>query len=257
MTISKPTEVRVERASFVFNVAEIGGAVALTAAGAQPTYFYDCAFESNDATDGGAVYMSTNEGQEVVYNCTFYGNHAGEIMGATGRSLRKGIEPVSQHRHRRVEGHPSRATQHRLGRQMGSGSRPVPLPILPDQTAFSKAAECCATDSPTSLSANRSRITQDVAEKQPPEPCAHHPFPSFFSEISGGAIFHTGYLGMYFTDFVANEAGQDGMAVFSVGLVEEALNVTFDSNTLSCPVGEYGYDEEVRPLKAAGVAWVL
>ncbi|CAM9146371.1 unnamed protein product [Hapterophycus canaliculatus] len=34
------------------------------------------------------------------------------------------------------------------------------------------------------------------------------------------------------------------MAVFSIGVVEEALNVTFDGNTLSCPLGEYGYDEE-------------
>lgn len=80
MTISKPTDVRVEGVSFVSNSAEIGGAVALTAAGEQSTRLEDCAFESNTASDGGAVYMSTNEGQEVVYNCSFHGNHAGEMI---------------------------------------------------------------------------------------------------------------------------------------------------------------------------------
>lgn len=47
------------------------------------------------------------------------------------------------------------------------------------------------------------------------------------------------------TVFASNEAGQDGTAVFSIGVVEEALNVTFASNTLYCPLGEYAYDKEV------------
>lgn len=46
--------------------------------------------------------------------------------------------------------------------------------------------------------------------------------------------------------FAANEAGQDGTAIFSIGVMEEMLNVTFESNTLSCPLGEYGYEKEVR-----------
>ena len=65
------------------------------------------------------------------------------------------------------------------------------------------------------------------------------------SEISGAAIFHSGYLSIFSTVFAGNKAGQDGTAVFSIGVVEEAQNVTFDSNTLSCPLGDYGYDKEV------------
>ncbi|CAM9428829.1 unnamed protein product [Scytosiphon promiscuus] len=156
MTISKPADVWIGGVSFVSNVAEIGGAVALTAAGEQPTRFDDCAFELNGATDGGAVYMSTNEGQEVVYNCSFFGNYAGKTI--------------------------------------------------------------------------------DGGATMPPRRIS----------ISGGAIFHTGYLGIYYTVFAANEAGQDGTAVFSIGVVEKAVNVTFDGNILSCPLGEYGYEEEAE-----------
>ncbi|CAM9485036.1 unnamed protein product [Ectocarpus sp. 12 AP-2014] len=66
------------------------------------------------------------------------------------------------------------------------------------------------------------------------------------AEISGGTIFHTGYLGMIETVFESNEAGQDGTAVFSIGVVQQALNVTFASNTLNCPMGEYAYDKEAE-----------
>lgn len=73
--------------------------------------------------------------------------------------------------------------------------------------------------------------------------CSHR------SDISGAAIFHSGYLGLFFTVFAGNTAGEDGTAVFSIGVVEQAANVTFDSNTLSCPQGDYGYDREVRVPK--------
>ncbi|CAM9483258.1 unnamed protein product, partial [Ectocarpus fasciculatus] len=141
MSISQPTEVTLDGVLFVSNTADIGGAIALTSTGEEPTQFEACTFNSNSAVDGGALYMSTNEGMEVVRNCTFYGNHA---------------------------------------------------------------------------------------------------------EISGGTIFHTGYLGMIETVFASNEAGQDGTAVFSIGVVQEALNVTFASNTLYCPLGEYAYDKEAE-----------
>ncbi|CAM9433543.1 unnamed protein product, partial [Ectocarpus sp. 13 AM-2016] len=141
MSISQPTEVTLYGVLFVSNTADIGGAIALTSTGEEPTQFEACTFDYNSAVDGGALYMSTNEGMEVVRNCTFYGNQA---------------------------------------------------------------------------------------------------------EISGGTIFHTGYLGMIETVFASNKAGQDGTAVFSIGVVQEALNVTFASNTLHCPLGEYAYDKEAE-----------
>ena len=79
MSISQPTDVRVHGVSFVSNTAEVGGAVALTSSGANPTELRDCTFESNTAVDGGALYMSTNEWTEIVHNCSFDGNNAGKL----------------------------------------------------------------------------------------------------------------------------------------------------------------------------------
>lgn len=80
MSISQPTEVTLYGVLFVSNTADIGGAIALTSTGEEPTQFEACTFDSNSAVDGGALYMSTNEGMDVVRNCTFYGNHAGKSI---------------------------------------------------------------------------------------------------------------------------------------------------------------------------------
>lgn len=61
------------------------------------------------------------------------------------------------------------------------------------------------------------------------------------SEISGGAIFHTGSLRVTDTSFIANEAGVEGPAVMSIGLLNELHNVYFLRNMKHCDAGEYGY----------------
>lgn len=52
---------------------------------------------------------------------------------------------------------------------------------------------------------------------------------------------------------MANKAGEDGLAVFSIGGFNEPSNVTFENNTRSCSIGEYGYDVKVgeRPVTVA------
>ena len=62
-----------------------------------------------------------------------------------------------------------------------------------------------------------------------------------FSDTSGGAIYHTGYLRLSNTSFVGNEAGIEGPAIISIGLLEELSNVYFSENTFDCRAGEYGY----------------
>ncbi|CAB1102169.1 unnamed protein product [Ectocarpus sp. CCAP 1310/34] len=164
MSLSQPTEVTLYGVLFVSNTADIGGAIALTSTGEEPTQFEacTCTFDSNSAVDGGALYMSTNGGMEVVRNCNFYGNRAGESI---------------------------------------------------------------------ERKASRTDDVQAALQRV---------------EISGGTIFHTGHLGMIETVFASNEAGQDGTAVFSMGVVQKALNVAFASNTLNCPPGENAYDKEAE-----------
>ena len=76
---------------------------------------------------------------------------------------------------------------------------------------------------------------------------------TFPSGTSGGALFHTGFLTITETSFVTNKAGKVGLAVFSIGGFNEPSNVSFESNTRSCPIGEYGYNLKVgdRPVTVA------
>lgn len=73
-------------------------------------------------------------------------------------------------------------------------------------------------------------------------------------EYSGGAIFHTGFLRVRDTNFPANEAGAEGTAVFSIGLLDELFSVSFSRNTYYCPVGKYGYivETDVRHINIPG-----
>ena len=41
--------------------------------------------------------------------------------------------------------------------------------------------------------------------------------------------------------FIENEAGDEGLAVISIGLLVSMDNVTFQDNTKHCDTGEYGY----------------
>lgn len=42
--------------------------------------------------------------------------------------------------------------------------------------------------------------------------------------------------------FFGNRAGDAGLAIQSVGAVENMINTTFESNTYYCPSGQFGYD---------------
>ena len=69
---------------------------------------------------------------------------------------------------------------------------------------------------------------------------------------SGGAYLHSGVnVGLERCTFVENQAGEEGPAVLSLGIAENVSDVAFDSNTLYCRSGTYGYemdasDPEVR-----------
>ena len=62
-----------------------------------------------------------------------------------------------------------------------------------------------------------------------------------FPDTSGGAIYHTGYLRLSNTSFVANEVGIEGPAIISIGFLEELSSVYFSENAFDCRAGEYGY----------------
>lgn len=68
--------------------------------------------------------------------------------------------------------------------------------------------------------------------------------------VSGGAIFHTGFLRVADTIFVKNQAIIEGPAVMSPGVVQLLSNVDFVQNTYHCRAGEYGYivNDEARGL---------
>lgn len=59
--------------------------------------------------------------------------------------------------------------------------------------------------------------------------------------FSGGAIFHTGFLRIVRVVFEGNEAGAEGNAIFSIGMLEEMTGVVFSKNLYHCPVGKYSY----------------
>lgn len=45
------------------------------------------------------------------------------------------------------------------------------------------------------------------------------------------------------TIFVENMAGQDGLAIYSIGALVDNSSFALSNNTLYCPRGEYGYDK--------------
>lgn len=48
---------------------------------------------------------------------------------------------------------------------------------------------------------------------------------------------------MHNANFVGNRAGVAGLAVMSLGIVEDMSYTTFETNTFYCPSGQYGYDK--------------
>lgn len=65
----------------------------------------------------------------------------------------------------------------------------------------------------------------------------------FTAGSSGGAYLHSGVVVVIKNaTFVENRAGDSGLAIMSLGIVENMFDTTFESNTYSCPSGKYGYD---------------
>lgn len=52
--------------------------------------------------------------------------------------------------------------------------------------------------------------------------------------------------------FIDNAAGDSGLAILSLGSIDVMWNVAFQNNTLSCPVGEYGFDTDEK-VKSRGL----
>lgn len=61
-------------------------------------------------------------------------------------------------------------------------------------------------------------------------------------------MVHTGSMKITSTTFEANNAGKEGMAILSVGVLQEAINVTFIENTLHCPINQYGFDKDINEV---------
>lgn len=54
------------------------------------------------------------------------------------------------------------------------------------------------------------------------------------------------------TSFVANAAANEGVAILSVGVLDELSNVVFSKNSFLCRLGEYSFDikNEVITVRA-------
>ncbi len=60
---------------------------------------------------------------------------------------------------------------------------------------------------------------------------------------SGGAYLHSGVvLALERCTFVRNNAGDEGLAILSLGIAENISDVVFDSNAFYCGSGSYGYE---------------
>ena len=62
--------------------------------------------------------------------------------------------------------------------------------------------------------------------------------------VQGGALLHSGVLvALTNCTFEWNMAGEDGLAVMSLGLVNNMKNLTFQNNSFFCTSGKYGLEE--------------
>eukprot|EP00752_Nemacystus_decipiens_P017814 g15971.t2 len=78
-------------------------------------------------------------------------------------------------------------------------------------------------------------------------------FETNFAALSGGGFLHSGVLvELRNTNFFNNTAGEDGLAIMSLGIAENFFNVTFKANTFYCPPGEYGHDVDQSDDEVSG-----
>lgn len=63
---------------------------------------------------------------------------------------------------------------------------------------------------------------------------------------SGGAYLHSGVaVDLQRCTFVGNKARDEGLAIVSLGIAEKMVDIVFDSNTVYCRSGEYGFEMNV------------
>ena len=63
--------------------------------------------------------------------------------------------------------------------------------------------------------------------------------------VQGGALLHSGVLvALTNCSFESNMAGEDGLAVMSLGLVNCIRDLTFQKNSFFCASGKYGLEKD-------------
>ena len=66
----------------------------------------------------------------------------------------------------------------------------------------------------------------------------------YIPAVEGGALLHSGVLvALIGCTFDSNMAGEDGLAVMSLGLVNNITDLTFQNNSLFCTSGTYDLEE--------------
>ena len=66
----------------------------------------------------------------------------------------------------------------------------------------------------------------------------------YIPAVEGGALLHSGVLvALTGCTFDSNMAGEDGLAVMSLGLVNNITDSTFQNNSLFCTSGKYDLEE--------------
>ena len=71
-------------------------------------------------------------------------------------------------------------------------------------------------------------------------------FPLIFAlpAVQGGALLHSGVLvALTECTFESNTAGEDGLAVMSLGMVNNITDLTFRNNSFFCASGKYGLEK--------------
>lgn len=79
ISLANPDELNLTGVIFTFNEAGFGGAVALASTVWAPAQIQRCSFEYNNATNGGAMYLS-GVGQTLLQGSFFRYNVAGEVL---------------------------------------------------------------------------------------------------------------------------------------------------------------------------------
>ena len=83
ISLTDPVQVNIVDATFKSNIGTSGGAASLTSTESTSGGFDQCRFDSNHASNGGALYLSTGapdatEGSRFVRDSIFHNNIAGE-----------------------------------------------------------------------------------------------------------------------------------------------------------------------------------